>query len=278
MKITVLCNNSVKLFSSATAEHGFSCFIEHDSGNYLFDTGSGAGVVKNASILRKDLNSIEAIILSHGHHDHAGGLEKVLKTIDSKKVKIYAHPDIFMKKYAEHDGRTIYAGIPFHKAYLKSLGAEFTLKNSFFEIGQNFYMTGTVPLKNSYETIGDDLFAVDRDGELLKPDPLKDDNSLVFNTDKGLIIVLGCAHRGIVNIMDYVSDKFDGENIYGIIGGTHLAPASDMRFAKTIEALKNYNVQFLATSHCTGLEKAGLLAGEFKDKFFYASVGDEFTF
>jgi 7,8-dihydropterin-6-yl-methyl-4-(beta-D-ribofuranosyl)aminobenzene 5'-phosphate synthase len=277
MKLTVLCNNSVELDSSCVAEHGFSCFIEHENSNYLFDTGQGLGVVDNALILKKDLRSINSIILSHGHYDHTGGLEKVLRYID-KKINIYAHHDIFMKKYGEHHGKTAYVGMTFNRAYLKSLKAEFMLKNDFFEISKNLYMTGQIPIINSYEALGDDLFAVDKNGEILRPDPLKDDNSLVVDTEKGLVIVLGCAHRGIVNIMDYVSEKFNGRKIYGIIGGTHLAQASDIRMQRTIEAFKKYDLQFIATSHCTGLEKASLLANEFKDKFFFVHVGDVFSF
>ena len=93
IKFTILCENSVGVPFSAVGEHGFACFIESDSGNYLFDTGQGLGILQNAAVLNKDLSSIKAIMISHGHYDHTGGLPQVLQRCG--RVPVYAHKGNF---------------------------------------------------------------------------------------------------------------------------------------------------------------------------------------
>ena len=273
LKLTVLCENSVKTFSSFMGEHGFACFIETDYGNYLLDTGQGLGIIHNVLLSGKNLKNIEGIVLSHGHWDHTGGLDKVLKITGRKKI--YAHPDVFEKKYSEKEGIINYIGMMQSPDYLHALGAEFVLNKEMTELKPGIFMTGEIPRKNDFEKNPESQFIYDKTGKRI-PDPLKDDNSMVFDTDKGLVILLGCAHAGLVNILDYVSGRFQGKNIYAIIGGTHLKPANDERLEKTIQVIEKYNIERIGVSHCTGSEKSAVLYEKFKEKFFFASVGTEF--
>ena len=105
IRITVICENTVATSLPALGEHGFATFIETHSGNYLFDTGQGFSILHNSKCLKKDLSKVDKIFLSHGHYDHTGGLSSGLK--QTKEIKVYAHPDIFSKKYArlKIDGR-----------------------------------------------------------------------------------------------------------------------------------------------------------------------------
>ena len=273
LKISILCENSVKPFCPAIAEHGFSCYIETDNGNYLFDTGQGLAIKHNSLVLKKDLSKVKTIISSHGHYDHIGGLAEALKLSGPKPV--YAHPDIFVKRYKILNNELIYCGVLANRDYLKNLGAEFVFNTEMIEIQPGMYLTGEVPKTNDFENSGKNLMTYNDAGELVR-DPIKDDNTLVFDTKKGLVILFGCAHTGMVNIMDYVTKKLKKNKVYAILGGTHLSPASDEQLARSIEAIEKYKVEHIGVSHCTGLEKAAVLKETFKDKFFFANVGSEF--
>ncbi len=274
MKITILCNNSVKTFCPCMAEHGFSAFIETDYGNFLFDTGKGIGIIENALMLNKDLYTIKALILSHGHHDHCGGMEKLLKYIN-RPLPVYAHPSIFSVRYSSKGQKKSFAGIPFRREYLESLGAEFKMITEFTQIAEGLYITGEVKRKNSFEMPERNLLALSGNTGKLETDPLLDDYSLAINTKEGIVLLLGCAHAGLVNIMDHVSKKLDIDRIYAVTGGTHLADADTMRIEKTIEALNKYKVQKIGACHCTGPEKEALLKAALGNSFFFAQVGCE---
>ncbi|HJO94032.1 MAG TPA: MBL fold metallo-hydrolase [Victivallales bacterium] len=265
--ITVLCNDKVQLFSSYIGEHGFSCFIETDNGNYLFDTGQGLGIIHNALLLNKNLRDIKGIIISHGHYDHTSGLESVLRV--SGGNKIYAHPEIFAKKYDNKEGNIEYTGIRYSTDYLIDLGADFILNREFSEIDNSLYLTGEVPRKNNFEKTLSSQFIKENNEKI--PDLFMDDNSLAIDTEKGLIIILGCAHAGIINILDYFTEKLN-KHVYAVIGGTHLHSANELRIRKTIQSLKNYGIELIGTSHCTG-SKECTISMAFGDKFFDASVG-----
>ena len=271
-RLTVLCENSVKTFSSLIGEHGFSCHIETDHHQFLLDTGQGLGIIRNAALLKKNLNDLDGIILSHGHWDHTGGLERILENTSPKKV--YAHPDIFTLRYSEKDGGIKFSGIRQRRKYLEALGAEFILTKEFSEIAEGIFLTGEVPRKNDYEINPDSQFIFDENGERI-PDPLLDDNTVVIDSPKGLVVILGCAHAGIVNILDFVTATLN-KSIYAVIGGTHLKPANEDRLKRTIEVLKEYHIKHIGVSHCTGPEKSAVLYNEFKDKFFFANAGVEF--
>ena len=206
-------------------------------------------VVHNAQLMGIDLSTIDRIVLSHGHADHTGGLREVLKI--KGEVEVIAHPDIWAAKYVKRDQSGLhYNGILFLREELVSLGARSNVVRDPVHISENIMTTGEIPMVTGYEEIENNLF-VKEDG-LLHPDPLADDLALIINTDFGLVVILGCAHRGIVNTLRHAQNLTGKELVYAAIGGTHLFRASKERIGKTIAALREMGIQKLGVSHCTG--------------------------
>lgn len=274
-RITVMCENTVGALIG-TGEHGFSAFIETEGGNYLFDTGSGFSIVRNALLLKKDLTSIEKIFLSHGHQDHTGGLPEVLRLKD--EVDVLAHPDIFLERIAvtkENDReKRRFAGIPYNRGYLEWSGAQFILKKEFYEAEKGLFLTGEVPRRTSFEKPDPRLFAKVK-GEWV-PDQFPDDQSLVLDTPRGLVIIFGCAHSGMINTINHVMEKTGKEKICALLGGTHLGFLTPEQLEESIDALKGLAVENIGVSHCTGMKASMRLAQEFGDRFFYGYVGAVF--
>ncbi|MDD2497043.1 MAG: MBL fold metallo-hydrolase [Desulfitobacteriaceae bacterium] len=274
VNLTTLCENTA-VKPGFAAEWGLSILIETGDLKILFDTGENTAAVYNARKFGIDLSALNYIVFSHGHGDHTGGLREVLKYSGPKPI--YAHPDIWHPKYTKRpeEKKEAYIGIPFIRDELEFLGAAFNLSREPQQITENIMTTGEVPMVTDYEIIEPNLFVREK-GEL-KPDPLFDDSSLIIKSENGLIIILGCAHRGMINIIRH-SQKITGEEqIYAVIGGTHLGPASEERLEKTIKDLKEINVEKIGVSHCTGFKASSRLANLFPDKFFLNNAGTRIT-
>jgi 7,8-dihydropterin-6-yl-methyl-4-(beta-D-ribofuranosyl)aminobenzene 5'-phosphate synthase len=270
-RLTVLCENSVSLPFGVIGEHGFSCYLETETGNYLFDTGQGFGIVQNALALNKDLRMIQAVMISHGHYDHTGGLPAVLKL--RGRVNVFGHPGMFIQRFIESQGIKRDIGIPFRRSYLESLGADFCLETGITEVGPGVWLTGQIPRKTSFEKGDASMTACTEAGNRIHPDPLLDDISMVVESSKGLILVLGCAHAGMVNIIQYVLEKFNRDHIYAVMGGTHLRSSTEEQFEETCNALDRYGIEKIGVSHCTGLINAARLHARMGGRFFFGSVG-----
>lgn len=268
-KVTILCENCVFGNIGAIAEHGWAVFIETDQGNFLFDTGQGKSIVNNARHFNKDLSTIKGIIISHHHIDHTGGLLDVLEQID--KVKVYSHPGLFKNSYVIDEGRQRNIGIPFRREILESRGAQFKFNTNFREIVPDLMLSGEIPRLTEFEK-GSKRFLL-KTNEGYAQDLIFDDQTLIVNTEKGLIIILGCSHSGMINIINHIIDKTGQNHIRTIIGGTHLGPASEETKEKTIQALKKFDIEKIGVSHCTGLETSMRLFQEFRDRFFFCNVG-----
>ena len=270
LRITTLSDNTAGR-GRFLAEWGLSFLVETDEVNILFDTGKSISASHNAATVRFDLSQIDKIVLSHGHNDHTGGLRQILRKM-KKEVEIIAHPDIWSAKYRRRQGEADkYIGIPFQRQKLESLGARFNLTTKPLKITDSIMTTGEIPMVTEFEQIDPNLFVKEDGG--LQPDNLLDDLALVIKTEAGLVVVLGCAHHGIINTLYHAQQLTGVKSIHAVLGGAHLISASEERIRLTIAALKELGVRRLGLCHCTDLPAACLLAQEFGDRFFFNKAG-----
>lgn len=273
-RLTVLCENSVGKPVQAIGEHGFSCFLETESGNFLFDSGQGLGLLHNADLLNVSLSSLKGIVLSHGHFDHTGGLSQVLSR--SGPLPVYAHPELFRERFWVGKFEKRPNGIPFSRSELEGQGAEFDLSSEAREISNGVWLTGAVPRVSDFEQVDPALHYLDH-SKKLKHDQIDDDCSLILKSEKGLVVLLGCAHAGLTNILHHVSGITGCDQIYAVFGGLHLAPASDEQFDQAVAVLKHYKVKQLGVGHCTGQRRSAELHAVFPDETTFLSVGTILT-
>lgn len=278
-KISVICENSVFVPLPLVGEHGFSCFIESEDVT-LFDTGQGLGIINNLTRTGKDINGINRIILSHGHYDHTGGLLPVLNS-RKEKTPVYVHPDAFNDKQALFqlpDGNTFSApiGAPASREEYEKAGAEFNFIRGFVKINGSISALSEVNRPSGWKTW--DVRLKQKINNEITDDPFMDDLSLLISTESGPVVLLGCAHSGLIEILDDFSAKTGCSEFHAVIGGTHLGNAPESYITQAIEALRRYRVKIVAPSHCTGPVVAARFASEFKKEFTFASVGSVFEF
>jgi 7,8-dihydropterin-6-yl-methyl-4-(beta-D-ribofuranosyl)aminobenzene 5'-phosphate synthase len=270
VRITILCDNAVGPVSGTLGEHGFAALIEPDNGPpLLFDTGQGFTLLPNARRLNRDLSRVRHVVISHGHFDHAGGLLPLLQETGAKRVM--GHPAIFTPRLRVKDTGECYPiGIPQTEAELTAAGAEFDLSRDFRHVAPGIYLSGEVPRLTSFETGDQGIFA---HGSGREPDPTLDDQSLVVETARGLVIILGCCHAGLINTLEQVGKLTGRSDFYAIIGGTHLGFCSPEQINKTIATLRRMGVKKVAAGHCTGFAAMARLAREMAKEFQPAMVG-----
>lgn len=271
MKLTILCENSVARPGNLIGEHGFACLLETPAGNYLIDTGTGHGLLHNAAELGKDLSTLQGVILSHGHRDHTGGLTKLLTHLD-RQIAIHAHPELFIERFWKSAFELRPIGIPFTRQQLEELEGSFRLERGLVRINESLTISSEIPHRTSFEKGDPHLVVKTATGSYVQ-DPLRDDLSVALSTSKGLVIVLGCAHAGVINIIEHFLEQTGADRIHALIGGTHLGPASEEQYQATVGALKRYRIDKIATSHCTGLNRSAQLAHEFSGRFSFAATG-----
>jgi 7,8-dihydropterin-6-yl-methyl-4-(beta-D-ribofuranosyl)aminobenzene 5'-phosphate synthase len=275
-RITTLVDNSVSLSASGLiGEHGLSYLIESQDHTILFDTGQQVALSHNAAKLNIDLRRIDAVVLSHGHYDHTGGLNHLLEMNTS--FSLYAHPDVFATKLRSVEKEKYKKiGIPIKRAALENTDVQLVLTDSTCEIAPGISTSGEIPLENDFESIEPDFF-IEQEGRIM-PDTLADDQALILDTQNGLVVLLGCSHRGVINTLNQVVKLTGKHNIHAMIGGLHLGKASDAKLNKIMDHLAGFSLEKIGVSHCTGTKAMLTLFNTFKDSVFVNTVGSVISF
>ena len=273
IRILTLTENTAGM-PGVLAEWGLSILVETKDVKILVDTGASSTVPHNVRPLGVDLSAIQKIVLSHGHFDHTGGLKGVLLQA-GRKIEVIAHPDVFGNKHTRVGQTERYIGIPYQQKELEAAGAAFKLSKEPVWLTKDAVTTGEIPMVTEYEKIEPNF--VIKDGDKFVPDTFTDDRALIIKTESGLVVILGCAHRGMINTLRHAQQVTGVETIHTIIGGTHLLHSNDERVYLTAAALQEMGVQHVGASHCTGMKQAALLAQQLGDAFFFSNTGSSIT-
>lgn len=273
--ITILSDNNVRK-SGLIGEHGFSAMIEMGDEKYLFDTGAGMSLPHNLKAMGKDLSGLDKIIISHGHYDHTGGLKWAVQ--QAGNVEIVAHPGIFSRHMVfnpkEPDEEPRYIGCPYTRDELEKQGACFNFTDHSSKIASElWFITGT---DRGPEHVPADPRLIIPEGEKLVQDLVTDDASLLIECKSMPVLILGCAHSGILNILNHIQHKMKISKLSAVLGGTHLMFSDSGDISRVTEKLEELSVDLIGVSHCTGFRAAAELAKHFGDRFVMASVGSVF--
>lgn len=255
MQLKVLVDNNTLIDSYYLAEPAVSYLIEDNGVNILFDVGYSDVFIQNANKMSETLNDINHIVLSHGHNDHTGGLISLSKLYSEKKASnvkyiipsIIAHNEVFSHK--EYDGNDIGSFINKEKA---SNFFELNLSNEPYWITKNIVFLGEIQKENDFEN-NEPIGKCEFKG-LMIDDFVRDDSALVYKSTEGLVIITGCSHVGICNIIEYAKKVCDDDRIIDVIGGFHLLKPSQEQEKGTMQYFKDSNIKTIHPCHCTSLE------------------------
>jgi 7,8-dihydropterin-6-yl-methyl-4-(beta-D-ribofuranosyl)aminobenzene 5'-phosphate synthase len=285
LTLTVLMDDRGGMNSPYLAQHGVAFLIEltvkEETHRILFDTGAYCDpVLSNMRTAGIDPTCVEMIIISHSHYDHTGGLEGLVRAIGRPDLPIIAHPEIFRTSFIT-EPFFHHVGIPGPdlRRRVESLGGRWLLAHEPLMLATGVLYSGTVPRNNNLESpAGMRLFHEQAGGVV--PDPILDDVSLYIHTSKGLVVITGCAHAGIVNIIEYGKQLTGKSAVYGVVGGFHLTGADDQRIDWTIEQLAAGVSGPIYSGHCTGLKAEGRLLERLGEKYrsFHSGKSIRFVF
>ena len=250
VKITTLIENNPDQENSLCFEHGLSMLIETEDKKILFDTGKSGDFLKNAETLCCDMKNLDYLVISHGHYDHSGGVTALLKTLTDTTTLVVG-ASFFEPKYRkEQEGTYRFNGNSFQEK-------DFLLKHvQISKITKKMeYLTEQILIFSGFEKSNDfektDPSFCLKENNVYVQDNFQDEIVMGTITKLGLVVITGCSHAGIVNILDAIA-AVTKIPIYAVIGGTHLIAADDERIEKTIKAMKRLNIKKIAVSHCTG--------------------------
>jgi 7,8-dihydropterin-6-yl-methyl-4-(beta-D-ribofuranosyl)aminobenzene 5'-phosphate synthase len=270
LKITTLIENEAGHNKELKNEFGLSLFIEDEDISLIFDTGKSGDFIFNAQKLQIPLNNIKHVVLSHSHFDHTGGIRKLVDTFNNK-FTLHISKTFFEEKHRITGVIHEFLGNNFNEKYILDKGININyIDTDEFKLSKNITLFTNFKSLNNFETPTRYYFRKIYDDYIL--DSMEDELVLGIDTSKGLLIVCGCSHIGIANIVENIKCRTQ-KKIYGIIGGLHLSKASDERIEKVLKYFDECNIEFFGVSHCTG-EKVTKILRESKKNFIYNNTGN----
>lgn len=261
MKVMCLVDNSARRGSRFWGEHGVSFLVEMQRGRLLFDAGqSGTVLLHNLEVAGIDPASIDAIALSHGHYDHTGGLDALLQRMP--RVSLYANSDLFRERFSRRGGEVKRIGPSMSQEEVLP-HVDLHLSTEPQEVMPDVFTTGEIVSR--LEAEGRSANHVVQDGDRWVADPYRDDMSIVLKADRGLVLVCGCCHAGLLNTLQHVRATFGGE-LVAVIGGMHLAHADAQQLSHIVDLVQQYGVPHMYPNHCTGERAYVALARAFGER------------
>jgi 7,8-dihydropterin-6-yl-methyl-4-(beta-D-ribofuranosyl)aminobenzene 5'-phosphate synthase len=271
--------------ASILAEHGFSALVKTTTpgGTHtlLFDFGfSENGAAQNAATLGVDMTEVEAVALSHGHSDHTGGMEKLTALIGKRDIPFVVHPAVFKSPRYLKLGEEFKINFPkLTREMVKQAGLSVVESEKPYPLLDNTILfLGEIPQQTDFEK-GFPIAHWQKEGKEVW-DAIEDDTSIVMNLkEKGLVILSGCAHAGIVNTVNYVREVTGIDKVHVIMGGFHLSgPMFEPIIDRTTEELKKINPDYIIPTHCTGRKAIAFIEESFKERFILNMSGTKLTF
>jgi 7,8-dihydropterin-6-yl-methyl-4-(beta-D-ribofuranosyl)aminobenzene 5'-phosphate synthase len=298
-------SETVKRFTDEPllAEHGFAAVVDlKDAGiRILWDAGlTPAVLLGNMARMKLDPAMIDKIALSHGHGDHTGGLPALLEAMDlgpqsrrwerdvtmaeiraqleGQTVPLIAHPAAFRERWHIDEDGTKHGPSVVPRARWEAAGAQVVLAEDPFQLGPGCWTTGSVP-RLSFEQAGTGRSRYYREGDAFLPDRLEDDQGIVIHVaDKGLVVLAGCAHAGIVNTVNHARQISGVDRVWAVLGGFHLAPAKLAEIDRTIDEISSMAPNMVIPSHCTGFAAIGRFAQRMPGQFVLGAAGSTYLF
>ena len=271
------------------ASHGLSLLITVFRGGekhtLLFDAGPEGGTfLRNANILGVAFAEIEAVVLSHGHWDHAGGLLAAVDAISRVRPEeppvCYVHPGMFAQRASRRPNGELYIHerVPDPTKLAKAGATVVNTRDPEMAGSGAFRISGEIPRLTKYEAGLPGHLRRDDDGQPWEPDPLIMDERFVsvHVKDKGLFVFSGCSHAGLINILNHARLTFPQIQIYGVMGGLHLSGATEKIIPDTVEDLKPFGLKLLAPGHCTGWRAIAVMAETFGEELVPSAVGKRY--
>jgi len=262
----------VALVKGLKAEYGFSLLLEKDEKKILMDVGlSGDVLLHNMKAYGLSPDDVDLLVLSHRHSDHTGGLKRFLES-RGKKLLIISHPDLFKPSLVKVGGVLSEIGVDLAPEEMRKLGGVHVPSKAPLEIAEDVWFSGEIPRKWG-PTHSGLVYKVDPEKGLV-PDDMKDDTAIYIKTSEGLLVITGCGHAGVENVVEYGLQVTGEERLYGIIGGLHLLGATEEREREVVEYLKSKEPKLVAATHCTGQRVQYLLYKELGRAYRLTGVGD----
>jgi 7,8-dihydropterin-6-yl-methyl-4-(beta-D-ribofuranosyl)aminobenzene 5'-phosphate synthase len=275
LSITVLVENTVNR-RGLLAEHGLAFWLERGGRRILFDTGQGMALAHNADKLGIDLSSANDVVLSHGHYDHTGGLLAALP--EFKAAAVYADHEAFCDRFVRDSQtgvRSVRSPIESFEWLTRRVARVVRTDRGPVDLGDGIRLTGRIPRQNAFEDAGGAFYL---DSACTRPDAVMDDQALYAETGSGVAVLLGCAHAGVVNTLDFICAATGKSRIFAVIGGMHLLNANEFRMEQTIRKLRDLDVQRVGLAHCTGFAAMARLNHELPNRCFSCVAGTRIEF